>query len=131
MSPHISHHLLLCATSNKALCCEAIEGEKSWEKLKNVLKRLNLEDPTRPEGIVLRSKVDCLRVCKSGPILLIWPEGIWYHNVSSNRIEKIINSHIIKGNPIKEWALKETPLGISSRSIKQPAFNNFIPPASI
>ena len=117
MSPNVSHHLLLCANSKKLLCCEANEGNKSWERLKNVLKKLNLEDPSRPEGIVLRSKVDCLRVCKSGPILLIWPEGIWYHNVLSSRIEKIIESHIIKGNPIKEWVLKETPLSITTRNL--------------
>ncbi len=110
MNQLISHHLLLCATSNKSLCCLSSEGSKSWEKLKNVLKELNLDKPDRPQGIVLRSKVDCLRVCKSGPILLIWPDGIWYQKVSSNRIEKIILSHIIKGKPIKEWVLKETPL---------------------
>ena len=110
MSLYISHHLLLCANSQKSLCCEQNEGNKSWEKLKNVLRILNLEDPTRPEGIVLRSKVDCLRVCNSGPILLIWPEGIWYESVSSYRIERIIKSHIIKGAPIKEWIFKETPL---------------------
>ncbi len=114
MNQFISHHLLLCATSKKALCCTANEGNKTWIKLKNVLKELNLEDPTRPEGVVLRSKVDCLRVCKSGPILLIWPEGIWYKNVYSNRIEKIISSHIIKKVPVKEWVLEETPLRITN-----------------
>ena len=116
MSPHVSHHLLLCANSKKLLCCEANEGLKSWDELKHVLKKLNLEDPSRPEGIVLRSKVDCLRICKSGPILLIWPEGIWYHNVFSNRIEKIIRSHIINGIPIKEWVLQKTPLSITTRN---------------
>ncbi|KGG15556.1 Ferredoxin [Prochlorococcus sp. MIT 0602] len=58
----------------------------------------------------MRSKVDCLRICNSGPILLIWPEGIWYQNVSPSRIEVIIKSHIIEGIPIKEWIFKETPL---------------------
>ena len=114
MNNQISHHLLLCATSKKSLCCKASEGNKSWEKLKNVLKEFNLEDPTRPEGMVLRSKVDCLRICKSGPILLIWPEGIWYHNVYPNRIEPIIDSHIIKNNPIKEWIVQETPFAIKT-----------------
>ncbi len=110
MNPHVSHHLLLCANSKKSLCCDTEEGNRTWEKLKNVLKNNNLEDPTRSQGIVLRSKVDCLRICHSGPILLIWPDGIWYKDVYANRIERIIESHIIQGNPIKEWVLKETPL---------------------
>ena len=116
MNQLISHHLLLCATSEKSLCCISSEGNKSWKKLKNVLKELNLDNPNRPQGIVLRSKVDCLRVCKSGPILLIWPDGVWYHNVYPNRIERIIHSHIIKGEPIKEWIMRETPLAKSKSS---------------
>lgn len=90
---------------------------KSWEKLKFILKKYHLEDPSRPGGIVLRSKVDCLRICKSGPILLIWPEGIWYHKVSSERIEKIVKTHIIERSPIKEWILKTTPLDISTNKL--------------
>ena len=114
MTSQISHHLLLCATPKNPSCCDPIQGLKSWEKLKNILKELNLEDPERPEGIVLRSKVDCLRICKAGPILLIWPEGIWYQDVSPNRIEAIVTQHVLKGNPIKEWVLKETPLIFST-----------------
>ncbi len=113
MSPKISHHLLLCATPKKPSCCNPNEGLKSWERLKNILKELKLESPHRPEGIVLRSKVDCLRICQEGPILLIWPDGIWYHNISPERIDVIVKNHIIKGNPIKKWVLKETPLAIN------------------
>ncbi|AAQ00282.1 MULTISPECIES: (2Fe-2S) ferredoxin domain-containing protein [Prochlorococcus] len=117
MSAQISHHLLLCGTSKKSLCCEADEGLKSWKKLKLVLQELNLEDPNRPEGIVLRSKVDCLRICSAGPILLIWPEGIWYHNVSADRIEPIVKGHVVEGTPIKEWVFKETPLNNSTNKL--------------
>ncbi len=111
MKLKVSHHLLLCVPQKtSSLCCEPIESKRSWEQLKLTLKRLKLEEPNRPEGIVLRSKVNCLRVCKSGPILLIWPEGVWYQCVSQNRIEEIIKSHIIEGKPKKEWVLKITPL---------------------
>ncbi len=116
MSLKVSHHLLLCATPQKSSCCNPKQGIKSWEKLKSILKELNLEDPKRPDGVVLRSKVDCLRVCKSGPILLVWPDGIWYKNVSPKRLEIIIKDHIIKGSPIKKWVLKKTPLKLNNSS---------------
>ncbi len=106
----ISHHLLLCASPQKALCCNPENGINSWERLKRILKELNLEDPQRPEGMVLRSKVDCLRVCNEGPILLIWPDGIWYEKVSPDLIEQIIKQHIIGGVPIKQFICKQTPL---------------------
>ncbi len=106
MNIRVSHHLLLCATSTKSLCCNPKNGIKSWEKLKRTLQELNLEDPKRAEGIVLRSKVDCLRVCSEGPILLIWPEGTWYHKVTPNLIELIVKEHIIRGEPINEFIFK-------------------------
>ena len=52
-----------------------------------MVKELDLEDVERPQGVVLRSKVDCLRICSDGPILLIWPDGIWYGGVTPERTE--------------------------------------------
>ena len=109
MSLLISHHLLLCATPSKAACCEPGEGEASWKYLKQLLITLDLENHERDEGIVLRSKVDCLRICQEGPILLIWPDGIWYGRVTPERIDSIVRKHILGGNPIHEWIIKKTP----------------------
>ena len=74
----ISHHLLLCATPTKAKCCDPKTGLATWNELKRLIKELGLENSDRPEGVVLRSKVDCLRICDKGPILVVWPDGIWY-----------------------------------------------------
>lgn len=108
----ISHHLLLCATASKAKCCDPAEGLETWNELKRLLRNLGLENEQRPEGIVLRSKVDCLRVCERGPILVVWPEGIWYANVTSNKIETILRSHIINNQPVEQWIYKTTPFQI-------------------
>ena len=75
-----------------------------------ILKEFNLQDLNRPEGIVMRSKVDCLRICKNGPILLIWPDGIWYEGVTPERIEKIVLEHILNGKVLNNWILKRTTL---------------------
>ncbi len=103
----VSHHLLLCATPTKALCCQdpAI-GAASWEMLKRLVRELGLEDPRRAEGIVLRTKADCLRLCAEGPVLLIWPEGVVYGGVTAERIEHIVREHVIAGQPIEPWILR-------------------------
>jgi (2Fe-2S) ferredoxin len=107
----ISHHLLLCATPSKALCCpDPAIGTASWEALKRLVRELGLEDPARPEGIVLRTKADCLRICAEGPILLIWPEGTVYGGVSPERIEPILREHVIGGQPIEQWIIKRMSL---------------------
>ena len=105
----VSHHLLLCATATKAKCCDSALGAQTWNELKSVVRELNLENTERPEGIVLRSKADCLRVCERGPILLVWPDGIWYADVSPDRVKRIIEQHIIDQQPVEEWILKRTP----------------------
>lgn len=107
----VSHHLLLCASPSKALCCpDPAVGAASWDTLKRLVRELGLEDPARPEGIVLRTKADCLRLCAGGPVLLIWPDGIVYGGVSAERIEQIVHQHVIGGTPISPWILRQHAL---------------------
>ncbi|MFM7236343.1 MAG: (2Fe-2S) ferredoxin domain-containing protein [Cyanobium sp.] len=101
----VSHHLLLCATPSKPLCCDPNLGAATWERLKLLVRTLGLEDSNRPGGRVLRTKADCLRVCEGGPILLIWPDGILYGGVTPERVERIVREHILEGRPIEPWIL--------------------------
>ena len=105
----VQHHLLLCATPTKALCGDPAVGAASWSRLKQLVRELGLEEPGRPQGVVLRTKADCLRVCCQGPVLLIWPEGLTYGGVTPERIERIVHQHVIGGEPIEEWIVRRTP----------------------
>jgi (2Fe-2S) ferredoxin len=107
----VQHHLLFCASPTKPLCChDPAVGAAAWEVLKRLVRELGLEDPARPEGVVWRSKVDCLRVCREGPVLLIWPEGIVYGGVTAGRIERIVREHVIAARPVREWILARSSL---------------------
>jgi len=107
----VSHHLLLCATPSKALCCpDPSIGTASWETLKRLVRDWGLDDPARPNGIVLRNKADCLRICADGPVLLVWPEGCVYGGVSPERVETILRQHVIEGRPIEAWMIKRYSL---------------------
>ncbi|MEB3302864.1 MAG: (2Fe-2S) ferredoxin domain-containing protein, partial [Cyanobacteriota bacterium] len=45
----VSHHLLLCATPSKPLCCpDPAVGAASWNTLKRLVRALGLEQPERP-----------------------------------------------------------------------------------
>lgn len=107
----VSHHLLLCATPSKALCCPDPEvGAASWNALKQLVRELGLEDPARAGGIVLRSKADCLRICAEGPVLLVWPDGVVYGGVTTERIARILREHLMGGRPIADWIVREYAL---------------------
>lgn len=106
----VSHHLLLCATPTKPLCCpDPSVGAASWEALKGLVRQLGLEDPARPQGVVLRSKADCLRICTGGPVLLIWPDGVVYGGVTPERLERIVREHVIGGSPVEAWVVQRMP----------------------
>ena len=117
----VSHHLLLCATPSKALCCpDPAIGAASWDTLKRLVREWGLEDPQRPEGIVLRNKADCLRICAEGPVLLIWPEGCVYGGVTPERIETILRNHVLADRPVQEWLVRQYTLSsLSSLSTLQ------------
>ena len=39
--------------------------------------------------------------CQDGPLLVIYPDDIWYRYIDRNDIDEIINEHIVKGNIVK------------------------------
>lgn len=90
-------HILLCVDGGK--CASDAETEESWSFLKKRLRELGLVDAERG---VLRTRASCLRVCRSGPIAVVYPEGTWYRHCTPANLERIIQQHLIGGRPVTE-----------------------------
>lgn len=92
-----SRHVFLCIGPD---CCKSEEGEDAWRFLKSATASLGIP--------VLRSKAACLRICAGGPWLVVYPDGIWYGEMTPDRIHRVLVEHVLKGVPVAEWACLQT-----------------------
>lgn len=109
--PQIERHLFLCSDQTKPKCCDKETGLEAWNYLKKRLKELNLDRPTESNpNCIFRTKANCLRVCSEGPILLVYPDGTWYKNVTPEAIDRIIQEHLLGNKLAEEYAFYRHPL---------------------
>jgi (2Fe-2S) ferredoxin len=71
-----------------------------------------LKDELRAQGKnrdVRVDSVECLGLCKHGPNLIVYPGGTWYLGVTENDVPKIVDEHLVSGEPVEHLAAELRP----------------------
>ena len=104
--PKISHyrrHLLLCVGPR---CTQDGQSQALYDSLGERFKAAGLQDGALR---VKRSRVSCLAACKGGPIVCVQPDGVWYYNVTSANMDRIIDEHLVHGRVVEDLVFHQGP----------------------
>jgi cob(I)alamin adenosyltransferase len=97
MRPY-GRQILLC---NHGDCVESEVAERLFARLGELNRQVGLNKLRNPHRLKC-ALADCLGVCQGGPILVVYPDGIWYHHVDEAALLRIYEQHLLLNQPVEE-----------------------------
>jgi len=100
------YHVFACfqqrpAGHPRGSCMEA--GAKPlWDRLQTILSAKPLPD-------VSMTATGCLGFCRAGPLMVVYPQGVWYAPRATEDIDEIVQSHFIEGKPVERLIIVPQP----------------------
>lgn len=96
MMERYSRHVLVCTGG---YCSPNRGGRELYALLPQLLEDAGLLfGPHR----VKRGETPCLGVCADGPIVVVYPDGVWYDAVTPALLERIVHEHLARGKVVEE-----------------------------
>ena len=89
-------HILICTGPR---CTLNGEGQTLFDGLGEKFKAAGIDQGALR---VKRTRASCFATCKAGPIICVQPDGIWYYNVTETNLDRIIQQHLVGGEPVED-----------------------------
>jgi (2Fe-2S) ferredoxin len=96
---HFKHHVFFCCNQRAEgeQCCAALGAAALRDYAKQRVKALGLSG----EGKTRVNMAGCLDRCGEGPVMVIYPEAVWYTYVDREDIDEIIDQHLVHGRVVE------------------------------
>jgi (2Fe-2S) ferredoxin len=98
-----SKHVFVC-TNQKA------EGKKSCGEAHGLSLVAAFRDALKEQGAHLEiraQKAGCLDMCKFGPAMVVYPEGVFYGGVQLSDVAEIVDRHLLNNEVVERLVIKE------------------------
>ena len=98
MTNFYQHHVFFCLNQrpNGEACCQDKGAEAAFDHMKARVKKLGLSGA----GKVRINRSGCLDRCDKGPIMVIYPQAVWYTFVDNDDIDEIVDSHLLNNQVV-------------------------------
>ena len=98
------YHLFFCTNLREdgSACCARHGAQQMRDYLKQRVKTQGLSGP----GGVRVNTAGCLDRCDKGPVIVIYPEAVWYTFVDTEDIDEILEKHILGGEVVERLLIK-------------------------
>ena len=100
---YFEKHVFFCTNqrANNESCCADCHASSAHAHAKARIKALGLNG----QGKVRMNKAGCLDRCDEGPVMVVYPEGVWYTYFDIADVDEIIDSHIIGDEVVERLRL--------------------------
>ena len=104
--PHFEKHVFICVNRRDPGNPKGSCAEKGGEAVRDEFKRQLHERGVK--GKMRANAAGCLDQCEHGPMVVVYPEGVWYGRVRVEDVGEILESHIVGGRPVERLMLPES-----------------------
>ncbi len=100
---YYSYHVFFCTNQREdgSQCCGQCGARAMRDYLKRRSKELGL---TGPGGVRINT-AGCLDRCAEGPVIVVYPEAVWYTYVDTEDLEEILREHLMDGRVVDRLRL--------------------------
>lgn len=96
---YFQHHVFFCCNKREPpeKCCADAGAADLQAYAKGRVKALGLSG----QGRIRINKAGCLDRCEEGPVIVVYPEEVWYTYIDREDIDEIIDRHLVKGEIVE------------------------------